>query len=67
MSVLAWLAIPLAATFVAIVWAYFAARPRRSARVLDTMAAYERFRAAMAAPSSCGPSTPRRPGDESRR
>ena len=62
MTVLAWLAIPLAATIVAIVWAYVAARPRRSADALDTMAAYERFRSAMASgspPSARGAS--RRP------
>jgi hypothetical protein len=67
MTVLAWLAIPLAATLVAIVWAYFAARPRRT-KVLDTMAAYERFRAAMASgsPPVAGEAA-RRPAPPSRR
>jgi hypothetical protein len=47
MSPLAWLAIPLLALVVTVVWAGWAARPRGPADPLDSVAAHHRFVAAL--------------------
>jgi hypothetical protein len=50
MGVLVWLAAPIGATVVAIGWVHWASRPRGPADAVDSLAAHERFKAAMAAP-----------------
>ena len=47
MSVLVWLAIPLVALFVGIVWAYLVSRPPRPAAMQDSMESFSRFREAL--------------------
>ena len=47
MSVLLWLAIPLVALFVGIVWAYLVSRPPRPAAMQDSMESFSRFREAL--------------------
>lgn len=46
MSPLVWLAIPLAALALAVLWVAWASRSRPRADTHDTVAEYERFRAA---------------------
>lgn len=43
MSPLAWLAIPLVALIVAVMWASWVARPRGPADPVDSVAAHHRF------------------------
>ncbi|HSF27044.1 MAG TPA: hypothetical protein VLC50_05950 [Actinomycetes bacterium] len=47
MATIAWLGIPLAATLLAIVWVVWVSRPRPPADMHETLASYERFKAAM--------------------
>lgn len=49
MSPLVWLAIPALATLLAIAWASWSTRARGPEEALDSVAAYERFRAALSA------------------
>jgi hypothetical protein len=48
MSVLVWLAIPLVALVIGIVWAYFLSRPARPAAMEESMESFTRFRRALA-------------------
>lgn len=48
MTVLLWLAIPLVALIIGIVWAYFANRPARPAQMQESMDSFTRFREALA-------------------
>lgn len=48
MKVLLWLAIPLLALIIGIVWAYFISRPARPAAMQDSMESFNRFRRALA-------------------
>ena len=48
MTVLLWLAIPLVALIIGIVWAYFASRPARPAQMQESMESFSRFRRALA-------------------
>jgi hypothetical protein len=50
MAALAWLAIPVAATLVAIGWVTWTGRSRRPADAHDSVARYERFRQAIEGP-----------------
>jgi len=59
MSNLLWLAIPLAALLIGIVWAYFASRPSRPAAMQDSMESFSRFRHALAQHSAGGRRTAR--------
>ena len=47
MATIAWLGIPLAATLLAIAWVFWVSRPRPPADMHETLASYERFKAAM--------------------
>ena len=44
MTVLAWLAIPLVATVLAVLWVLWRARPRPPADIHETLGDYERFK-----------------------
>jgi hypothetical protein len=61
-EVIAWLGIPVLATLAAIVWVLWAARPRPRQDVIDSVASYERFKAALAGsearPGQMASSTP---------
>jgi hypothetical protein len=46
MSALAWLAIPVAAMLLAVLWVVWASRPKPPADVHDTVEDYQRFKAA---------------------
>jgi hypothetical protein len=46
-EVIAWLGIPVLATLAAIVWVLWAARPKPRQDVIDSVASYERFKAAL--------------------
>jgi hypothetical protein len=48
MKVLLWLAIPVVALIIGIVWAYFTSRPPRPAAMQDSMESFNRFRTALA-------------------
>lgn len=48
MKVLLWLAIPLVALIIGIVWAYLISRPPRPAAMQDSMESFDRFRRALA-------------------
>ena len=50
MQTLGWLAIPVLATAAAVAWVSWAARPRKVVR-FDSLARYERFRAAVSSDS----------------
>ena len=71
-EVIAWLGIPVLATLAAIVWVLWAARPRPRQDVIDSVASYERFKAALAGsdarPGQAASSTSDRdePGDRER-
>lgn len=52
MSNLAWLGIPVVAMILATIWVNWSARPRGPQDPRETVAAYERFRAAMSAAAS---------------
>jgi hypothetical protein len=60
-AVLLWLAIPLVALIVGIVWAYFISRPARPAAVQESVESFSRFRRALAEPDA-GQRRPRRTG-----
>jgi hypothetical protein len=51
MQALAWWAIPLVATAIAIAWAVFAARPKGPDDALDTIEAHKAFREALSRPT----------------
>jgi hypothetical protein len=53
MQTFGWLAIPVLATVAAVAWVSWAARPRKTV-TFDTLARYERFRAAVSRPSDHG-------------
>ena len=55
MTVLLWLAIPLAALIIGIVWAYVLSRPPRPAAMQESMESFSRFRTALAAHQNVGP------------
>lgn len=59
MQAMAWWAIPLIATALAILWAVFAARPKGPADAEQTVAAHQAFREALSRP------TPPVPAEES--
>jgi hypothetical protein len=61
MSVLVWLAIPLVALVIGIVWAYFLSRPARPAAMEESMESFTRFRRALAEPKPAAKRRPRRP------
>ena len=48
MTVLLWLAIPLVALIIGIVWAYLINRPPRPAAMQESMESFSRFRRALA-------------------
>lgn len=48
MTILLWLAIPLAALIIGIVWAYVLSRPPRPAAMQESMESFSRFRTALA-------------------
>jgi hypothetical protein len=50
MSVLLWLAVPLVALVIGIVWAYLLSRPPRPTAMNDSMEAFSRFRRALETP-----------------
>lgn len=52
MSPLVWLVIPAVATLLAIAWASWSTRTRGPEETHDSVAAYERFRAALSASTS---------------
>lgn len=54
MIVLVWLAVPVTATLLAVLWGTLASRTRGSRQAVDSVRDYERFRQAM----STGPRTP---------
>jgi hypothetical protein len=57
MAILAWtLGLPTVMTMLAIVWVHWATRPRGPVETHESVAAHERFKAAMAT------ATPRTPG-----
>jgi hypothetical protein len=51
MQAMAWWAIPLIATALAILWAVFAARPKGPADAEQTVAAHQAFREALSRPT----------------
>lgn len=55
MTVLLWLAIPLAALIIGIVWAYVLSRPPRPAAMQESMESFSRFRNALATHQKVGP------------
>jgi hypothetical protein len=56
MAILAWtLGLPTVATMMAIGWVHWASRPRGPVAVHESVAEHERFKAALAAPTSAGP------------
>lgn len=55
MAILAWtLGLPTMATIIAIGWVYWASRPRGPAATQESVAAYERFKAALDRSSTDG-------------
>lgn len=55
MAILAWtLGLPTVATIIAIAWVHWASRPRGPAATHESLAAYERFKAALDRSSSDG-------------
>ena len=48
MIVLAWLAVPIGATILAIAWTHWTSRPRRPLETHESVADFEKFRTAMA-------------------
>ena len=59
MAAIAWWAIPIGATLIAVLWTSWLSRPRGPEDVHDTVKSYERFKAALSteAPSSGAPSS----------
>jgi hypothetical protein len=51
MGVLAWLGIPAGATVLAIAWVQWSVRPRGPVETDESLAAHERFKAAMTRPA----------------
>jgi hypothetical protein len=51
MMVLLWLAVPLVALVIGIVWAYLLSRPPRPTAMQDSVEAFSRFRQALGAPA----------------
>jgi hypothetical protein len=51
MAVLLWLAIPLVAFVIGIVWAYLISRPPRPAAMLESMESFTKFRQAFERPA----------------
>jgi outer membrane lipoprotein-sorting protein len=66
-QVLAWLGIPVLATLAAIVWVMWTSRPRARQDVSDSVAGYERFKAALAQASSSGDPASRQHADDDQR
>ena len=58
MANVAWLGIPVIAVLFATAWAHWSARPRGPEDPTQSVAAYERFRAAMSSGPGSGPRTP---------
>jgi hypothetical protein len=63
MQAMAWWAIPLIATALAILWAVFAARPKGPSDAEQTVAAHQAFREALSRPAPPVVSEPARPNE----